>query len=72
MRETEPSDIVYDDASGSLTTLLIEKGYLPRAHWEGKTPKYFIEVKTTTDVCTTPFFVSGVQYDRVCIGLAIL
>ncbi|RYP79682.1 hypothetical protein DL769_002822 [Monosporascus sp. CRB-8-3] len=58
----ETSDIVYHDASGALTTLLIQKGYLAGNRWTGKTPKYYIEVKSTTDLCATPFFVSGKQY----------
>lgn len=62
---TETSDIVYDDVSGVFTTLLIEKRYLSGTNWEGKTPKYYIEVKSTTDQCSTPFFVSDGQLDRM-------
>lgn len=65
---TETSDIVYDDVSGVFTTLLIEKGYLSGTNWEGKTPKYYIEVKSTTDQCSTPFFISDSQLDRVSIA----
>ncbi|RYP16371.1 hypothetical protein DL765_005151 [Monosporascus sp. GIB2] len=58
----ETSDVVYHDASGALTTLLIQKSYLPGNRWTGKTPRYYIEVKSTTDLCATPFFISGNQY----------
>lgn len=67
----ETSDIVYDDVSGTFTNLLIKKGYLPEKvylpeyHWENKTPRYFIEVKSTTGQCATPFFMSSGQYERV-------
>ncbi|RYO85251.1 hypothetical protein DL766_000105 [Monosporascus sp. MC13-8B] len=61
-QEKETSDIVYHDASGALTTLLIQKGYLSGNRWTGKTPRYYIEVKSTTDLCATPFFISGNQY----------
>lgn len=50
----ETSDIVYADASGRLTTLLISKGYLSEASWLGKTPRYYIEVKSTTDSARYP------------------
>ncbi|KAI1487736.1 hypothetical protein F5X96DRAFT_681025 [Biscogniauxia mediterranea] len=63
----ETSDITYrDDGDGALTRVLVEKGYLaPRDAWAGKRPEYFIEVKTTTAACDTPFFMSKAQYQRV-------
>ena len=61
----ETSDIVYDDASGILTELLITKGHLSNTHWAGKTPRYYIEVKSTLDRCETPFYVSDDQAERV-------
>ncbi len=61
----ETSDIVYVDRGGILTKLLIEKDYLSREVWEGKQPRYFIEVKTTTSRCETPFYMSRAQYQRV-------
>lgn len=61
----ETSDIVYDDVSGMFTALLIEKGYLNGDCWRDKTPRYYIEVKSTTEQCATPFFMSSGQYERV-------
>ena len=63
--EMETSDIVYDDKEGVLTSILINRGYLADAPWRDRRPKYYIEVKTTTDACATPLFVSWGQYDRV-------
>lgn len=61
----ETSDIVYSDEQGVLTAWLIERGYLNQTRWIGKKPHYYIEVKTTTDQCATPFFVSSNQLERV-------
>lgn len=63
--EKETSDIVYDDSSGVFTTFLIEKGYLNMASWQGKTPTYYIEVKSTTEQCKTPLFMSNGQFKRM-------
>lgn len=61
----ETSDITYMDTQGILTDLLIRNHYLDRDTWAGETPHYFIEVKTTTSACDTPFFMSNAQYERV-------
>lgn len=61
----ETADIVYDDLLGTFTTSLIERGYLDRS-WGECTPKYLLEVKTTTGPCETAFFMSRSQYRRVC------
>ncbi|KAI1125093.1 hypothetical protein F5Y10DRAFT_284521 [Nemania abortiva] len=61
----ETSDITYWDVQSKLTTELIEKGYLARDTWGGKHPNYFIEVKTTTGSCETPFYISKAQYQRI-------
>ncbi|KAF2188895.1 hypothetical protein K469DRAFT_748131 [Zopfia rhizophila CBS 207.26] len=61
----ETADIVYRDRTSCLTRLLIEKGYLGESIWEGCTPTYYIEVKTTTSFLETPFFCSQAQYDRM-------
>lgn len=61
----ETSDIVYHDTQGVLTELLILNRYLDRGRWDGRTPQYFIEVKTTTSSYDTPFFMSDSQYARV-------
>lgn len=64
---TETSDIVYPDNDGLLTKQLIKKGYLAMETWEGRKPKYFIDVKTTTMPCETRFSMSKVQYQRVSL-----
>lgn len=61
----ETSDIVYDDTHGVLTSILARKGYLTGGHWRDQRPRYYIEVKTTMDACSTPLFVSENQYERV-------
>jgi hypothetical protein len=71
-RGWETSDITYSDSQSKLTTELIEKGYLARNAWEGKLPNYFIEVKTTTGPCETPFYISKAQYQRVSVHTALL
>ena len=64
----ETADITYADRDGVLTDLLVDKGYLARDDWAGRRPKYFIEVKTTTSACDTPFYMSKAQYQRVSFG----
>lgn len=61
----ETSDITYADGEGVLTNLFIEEDCLPGDVCTGRTPNYFIEVKTTTSSCNTPFYVSKAQYRRV-------
>jgi hypothetical protein len=61
----ETADITYSDVEGAFTRLLIDKGYLGAETWAGARPHYFIEVKTTTGSCSTPFFMSRWQYRRV-------
>lgn len=65
----ETSDITYNDSNGVLTELLIRNHYLDRDRWAGRTPKYFIEVKTTTSSCDAPFYMSNAQYQRVSAGV---
>ncbi len=71
-RGRETSDITYCDVQSKLTAELIEKGYLARNTWEGKHPNYFIEVKTTTGSCETPFYISKAQYQRVSVNKPLL
>ncbi|KAI1859883.1 uncharacterized protein JN550_011802 [Neoarthrinium moseri] len=61
----ETADIVYKDASGVLTSTLIDHGYLDEDRWAERRPEYLIEVKTTTGPCETPFFMSKGQYKRM-------
>lgn len=64
-RGKEKADIMYTDNNSTLTGLLIDKGYLPSNIWAGAKPLYYIEVKTTTGSCETPFYMSKYQYNRV-------
>ena len=62
----ETADIVYTDFGGTFTDFLIEKGYLP-ATAPRMGIQYAVEVKTTTDTCETPFYMSNAQYNLVYI-----
>ncbi|KAF4331984.1 hypothetical protein FBEOM_14228 [Fusarium beomiforme] len=57
----ETADIVYSDTEGTLTDILVDADILGD-EWSAKHPKYYIEVKTTTGPCGTPFYMSGNQY----------
>jgi hypothetical protein len=61
----ETSDIVYTDNESTLTQLLIRQGYLASATWTGRTPTYYIEVKTTMGDEARPFYCSQAQFDRM-------
>ncbi|EHA18945.1 hypothetical protein ASPNIDRAFT_187731 [Aspergillus niger ATCC 1015] len=61
----ETADITYDDHDGVLTSLFIDKGYLRDDVWRGKTPRFYMEVKSSTADHRTPFFMSKYQYRRV-------
>ena len=61
----ETTDFVYDDVRGVFTALLISKGHLSGSQWEGKAPRYYIEVKASLDRRETPFHVSQDQAERV-------
>ena len=67
----ETADIVYDDIRGGFTEILIENGYLPSGPWQYAHPKYYLEVKTTTKGCNTPFYMSKSQYKRVCYQFTV-
>jgi hypothetical protein len=61
----ETADIVYQDQDSVLTSRLIEKGYLASNRWEGRSPCYFIEVKTTVGAWNTTFYCSQNQFDMM-------
>ncbi|KAJ5564354.1 hypothetical protein N7513_000596 [Penicillium frequentans] len=61
----ETADIVYHDSDSVLTSILINEGYLSGSPRINFTPTYYIEVKTTTAECETPFFMSNSQYMRM-------
>ncbi|KAK3315550.1 hypothetical protein B0H66DRAFT_628718 [Apodospora peruviana] len=64
-RGTETVDLEYKDINGMFTTLLISKGHLIAAKWQGKKPAYYLEVKSTPSACSTSFFMSGTQYKKM-------
>ncbi|GAP90428.2 putative ino80 chromatin remodeling complex protein [Rosellinia necatrix] len=59
------ADIMYTDMEGVLTTAFIKNGYLDEAVWDGKKPRYFIEVKATKDGLGVPFSVTKQQRDSM-------
>ena len=61
----ETADMVYEDVDGALTDYLIRCRNLDEEIWGGKAPKYFLEVKTTTQGWDTRFFMSKAQVKRV-------
>ncbi|KAJ6789935.1 hypothetical protein PWT90_07563 [Aphanocladium album] len=61
LRET--ADFVYDDQRGDFTSVLIDSGYLTADDWREARPKFFIEVKSTTSSCSTPFYMSNNQFN---------
>lgn len=46
----EKADLVYDDGASGMTKLLIDHGYLDETGAE-RTPRYLLEVKSTTGPC---------------------
>ncbi|PWY95999.1 hypothetical protein BO94DRAFT_601049 [Aspergillus sclerotioniger CBS 115572] len=61
----ETADIAYDDHDGVLTSLFIDKGYLREDIWRGETPRFHIDVKSSTGACQTPFYMSKHEYRRM-------
>jgi len=61
----EKSDFVFKDMEGQLTAFLMQAGHKQVASWLGKPPTYYMEVKTTTDDCKTPFSMSNYQANLV-------
>ncbi|KAF4495856.1 hypothetical protein FAGAP_7989 [Fusarium agapanthi] len=57
----ETADLVYSDTQGDLTRILVDAEVLSD-DWSIRRPRYYIEVKTTTGPCGTPFYMSGNQY----------
>ncbi|KAL8786867.1 MAG: hypothetical protein Q9195_008024 [Heterodermia aff. obscurata] len=62
---TETADLVYEDKDGMLTAMLIDEKHLDEEIWLHKRPKYFLEVKATTQECKTRFFMSKEQVRRM-------
>ncbi|RKL40250.1 hypothetical protein BFJ70_g5480 [Fusarium oxysporum] len=62
----ETADLVYSDTQGDLTRILVDAEILS-GDWSARLPKYYIQVKTTTGPCGTPFYMSGNQYRLVSL-----
>lgn len=60
----ETTDIVYNDKDSQLTKLLVQSGHLTHL-WQGRTPTFYIEVKTTMGDVSNPFFCSQNQFERM-------
>ena len=64
---SETADIVYEDEGPDFVLSNAFSEHLPRDRLkEGAPIKYYLEVKTTTEECSSRFFVSKSQYRRVC------
>ncbi|RMZ39655.1 hypothetical protein CA14_010174 [Aspergillus flavus] len=61
----ETADLVYTDSEGTLTSFLVAKDYLSSERWAGKRLRFYLEVKSTTSTCETPFYMSKYQYERM-------
>jgi len=59
----ETADIMYRDTKGDLACYLLCHGYFECYRRTGS--KFYLEVKTTTKGCKTPFYMSKQQFARV-------
>ena len=63
----ETADIVYEDQGPEfILTNAFSEDLCRNMIEEGSPIKYYLEVKTTTEECSSRFFVSKAQYRRVC------
>ncbi len=63
----DEADIIFLDDHGTLTTLLVTNGYLDPHQWNGRQPKYLIEVKSTLGARTKEFYLGPKQFYTVCL-----
>jgi hypothetical protein len=64
--EKEHADFTYPDTNGGLTKLLTEFGFLRDIQiWSSNPPTYHLEVKSTSESCNEPFYMSNNQVDKV-------
>ncbi|KAI1295941.1 hypothetical protein F5Y03DRAFT_399109 [Xylaria venustula] len=50
-----------NDSDSRLTTALIDSGYLDKATWNKRKPRYYIETKATPGACNVAFYLSKKQ-----------
>lgn len=68
--EKDFADFTYYDSHGKLTTLLGELDFLRNAgDWLRSPPKYHLEVKSTAEKCSEPFFMSNNQIEMVSLDI---
>lgn len=67
IEDEDDADIIFPDDHGTLTNLLITKGYLDSHQWNGRQPKYLIEVKSTLGSRTMDFYLGPKQFYTVCL-----
>jgi hypothetical protein len=60
---SSPADFTYADCQGILTAKLFDDG--TRANWNGRWPKYLLEVKSTSREEQEPFHMSQSQLQHV-------
>jgi hypothetical protein len=66
--EKDYADFTYVDFGWDLTTLLSQMGFKMTDAWprSEKAPTYHLEVKSTTEKCDEPFYISNNQVEKVC------
>jgi hypothetical protein len=67
-RERDYADFTYIDSEWTLTKLLSETEFKITDTWprSSKPPTYHLEVKSTTEKCEEPFYMSNNQVEKVC------
>lgn len=64
--EKKYADFTYLDNNQNLTKLLMEFGFLRDAQtWLSNPPTYHLEVKSTSESCNEPFYMSNNQLKKV-------
>ena len=65
-QEGDFADFTYQDTGGKLTELLTTLGFIHNAEtWSQRPPIYHLEVKSTTEPCNEPFYMSNNQVEKV-------
>jgi hypothetical protein len=72
-QERDYADFTYTDSEWALTKLLPEMGFKMADAWSrsATAPTYHLEVKSTTERCEEPFYMSNNQVEKVCSSLRI-
>jgi hypothetical protein len=71
-REKDFADFTYPDTSRKLTELLMAHGSLQNAsHWLSSPITYHLEVKSTPELFSEPFYISNNQVNKVSIPICV-